>query len=412
MMQHQSANSALYVAGIALTASWLATTVYLMRQNFSLRQCQQRALDDDDDNRSNKDKETDTLSSKTDSQFIMHEIGVIQSPFPQRAGCPRQGTLAPHVKSLLWLHPHLSPQVLDGILEYSHVWIIFQFHLNPRNKAKKKSNGCRNTFTASKVRPPRANGKKVGVLATRAPHRPNPVGLSLALLERTTVVNKGKRKQTCLVLRGLDLVDGTPVYDVKPFVPWDQIGCSVPNSNNGIRNDLSLRMTQLKVPSWVSADDDELARVTWTESAKRDLFQARQHVEPFYDNVSIEEACRAIEEIIAQDPRAMRDGRGKANNNEAFEFTFGQLRIQFVVDSSSLSDIQQQQQPEARIISILVDDGDISAFKGSYPYNLALRRAAERHARECHGTTLEWANPVREGVTEGLYDLTNGTSIQ
>jgi hypothetical protein len=64
------------------------------------------------------------------------------------------------------------------------------------------------------------------------------------------------------------------------------------------------------------------------------------------------------------------------------------------------------------IISILVEDGDISAFKGSYPYNLALRRAAERHARECHSTTLEWANPVREGVTEGLYDLTNGTYLQ
>jgi hypothetical protein len=82
-------------------------------------------------------------------------------------------------------------------------------------------------------------------------------------------------------------------------------------------------MTQLKVPSLVSADD-ELARVTCLdrESAKSDLFQeARQHVEPFYDNGSIEEACRAIEEIIAQDPRAMRDGRGKANN-EAFEFTF------------------------------------------------------------------------------------------
>ena len=72
MTQHQSANSTLYVAGIALTASWLATTVYLMRQNFSLRQCQQRALDDDDDDNrcSNKDKETDTLSSKTDSQFL------------------------------------------------------------------------------------------------------------------------------------------------------------------------------------------------------------------------------------------------------------------------------------------------------------------------------------------------------
>jgi hypothetical protein len=235
------------------------------------------------------------------------------------------------------------------------------------------------TFTASKVRPPRANGKKVGVLATRAPHRPNPVGLSLALLEHVTVINKGKRKQTCLVLRGLDLVDGTPVYDVKPFVPWDQIGCSVPNSN-GNTSDLSLRMTQLRVLSWVSADD-ELARVTWTESAKSDLFKARQHVQLFYDNGSVEDACQAIEEIIAQDPCAMRDGPGKTDN-EAFEFTFCQMRIQFVVDSSS-SDMQQ---PEARIVGILVDDGDISAFKGSYPYNLALRRAAERHARECHGS--------------------------
>ena len=97
MTQHQSANSTLYVAGIALTASWLAKTVpvYLTRQNFSLRQCQQHALDDDeDDNRgSNKDKETDTLSSKTDSQPTAkrweswrheHLIGPIQwdSPLP------------------------------------------------------------------------------------------------------------------------------------------------------------------------------------------------------------------------------------------------------------------------------------------------------------------------------------------
>jgi hypothetical protein len=103
----------------------------------------------------------------------------------------------------------------------------------------------------------------------------------------------------------------------------------------------------------------------------------------------------------------MRDGRGKADN-EAFEFTFCQLRIQFVVDSS----LSGTQQPEARIVGILVDDSDISACKGSYPYNLALRRAAKRHARECHGTTLEWANPVPEGVTEGLYDLTNGMFIQ
>mmetsp|Transcript_12655 Transcript_12655/g.22988 ORF Transcript_12655/g.22988 Transcript_12655/m.22988 type:complete len:109 (-) Transcript_12655:81-407(-) len=79
-----------------------------------------------------------------------------------------------HTSSLFFGYTPTFPtsSLLDGILEYSHVWIIFQFHLNPRNKAR-KSNGCSNTFTASKVRPPRANGKKVGVLATRAPHRPN-----------------------------------------------------------------------------------------------------------------------------------------------------------------------------------------------------------------------------------------------
>jgi hypothetical protein len=88
---------------LSLTASWLATTVYLMRQNFSLRQCQQHALDDDDDNRcSNNNRETDTLSSKTDSQFIIHEIGVIQSPFPQRAGCPRHDKASWHHTSSLF----------------------------------------------------------------------------------------------------------------------------------------------------------------------------------------------------------------------------------------------------------------------------------------------------------------------
>jgi hypothetical protein len=135
------------------------------------------------------------------------------------------------------------------------------------------------TFTACKTRfhhhEPTAK-RWESALATRAPHRPNPVGLSLVLLEHVTVVNKGKRKQTCLVLRGLDLVDGTPVNDVKPFVPWDQNGCSVPNSNVNMNN-WSLCMTQLRVLSWVSADD-ELASVTWTESAKSDLFKARQHV--------------------------------------------------------------------------------------------------------------------------------------
>ena len=67
--------------------------------------------------------------------FVMEEIGKIQSPFAQRACCPLRGTLSTHVKSLLVLYSHIPKEVLDGIMSYSHLWIIFSFHLNPRGKA-------------------------------------------------------------------------------------------------------------------------------------------------------------------------------------------------------------------------------------------------------------------------------------
>jgi tRNA (Thr-GGU) A37 N-methylase len=116
--------------------------------------------------------------------FTMTELGRLQAPFPQRAGCPRQGgVLAPHIRSRLIFHQHIPQEMLDGITSYSHVWIVFAFHLNPRGKASSGRQG-KVHFTATKIRPPRANGIKVGVLATRAPHRPNPIGLSLGLIEK------------------------------------------------------------------------------------------------------------------------------------------------------------------------------------------------------------------------------------
>lgn len=168
--------------------------------------------------------------------FRMKEIGIITSPYPQRAGTPRQGLLAPHSRSHLTLHSFIPKETLDDLDQYSHVWIIFQFHLNPigkgkdsktkrqstlQNQEKAKQDGRHHfSFTASKIKPPRAGGKKVGVLATRSPHRPNNVGLSLAKVEGISTIETGKhwsrnggrkpKKQTILKLLGLDLVDGTP----------------------------------------------------------------------------------------------------------------------------------------------------------------------------------------------------------
>ena len=153
----------------------------------------------------------------------MRVIGTVSSPFPQRAGCPRQGgSLVPHTRSRIILD--VPKEMVDQLETYSHIWIVFRFHLNPRGKARdQKRKNPSNSFTATKIKPPRANGQKIGVLATRSPHRPNPVGLSLAFLERITTVTKPQKrkrpqKKVCLVVRGLDLVDGTPIYDIKPYV--------------------------------------------------------------------------------------------------------------------------------------------------------------------------------------------------
>jgi tRNA-Thr(GGU) m(6)t(6)A37 methyltransferase TsaA len=374
-----------FITGVLLAVSWIGT-LYLCRQNQILRQQRTRNSDNGDPVDS-ADPDADMKQDEPENSFVMDRIGIIQSPFPQRAGCPRQGTLAPYVTSRLMLHPNISIQVLDGIKAYSHVWIIFCFHLNPRKKAR-SAHGSQQTpkFTANKVRPPRAKGIKVGVMATRAPHRPNPVGLSLALLEDVMVIqNSHGQKQTCVILRGLDLVDGTPVYDIKPYVPSDRISVS-----------------QLKVPSWVSADD-ELAQVNWTPSAREQISKAKEYLAPLYapTDTGVEEACLAIGEVIAQDPRAMLDGRGECSE-DSFEFTFGAFRVCFLVDTR----IKQ-----AEVTSVVVDSGDLAASKGSYPHNLALRHLAEQEAKET-GKKLKWANPVREGITQGLFDLQSGGTYE
>ena len=111
----------------------------------------------------------------------------------------------------------MSPESLDGLEEFSHVWITFKFHLNTNTLKEAKafsgasSDTKRYTFKA-KIVPPMLKEKK-GVLATRSPHRPNPVGVTLAQI--TSVCKKTRT----VFLSCCDLVDGTPVMDIKPYVP-------------------------------------------------------------------------------------------------------------------------------------------------------------------------------------------------
>lgn len=141
--------------------------------------------------------------------LTMTPIGVIESDYPDKFGIPRQPGLAPAARTHLVLTPpYDDPLAVRGLEAFSHLWLTFVFHLSPERTGPEGWTPL--------VRPPRLGGNaKVGVFASRSTHRPNRLGLSLVEL-REIDTRRGVR----LVLRGADLVDGTPVLDIKPYLPW------------------------------------------------------------------------------------------------------------------------------------------------------------------------------------------------
>ena len=139
--------------------------------------------------------------------MTIEPIGVIRSCFGGKFAAPRQPGLCPSAWGSLVFHdPYGSDEALRGIAGFSHLWLIFGFH-------QTLGQGWHPT-----VRPPRLGGnQRVGVFATRSPFRPNGLGLSLVCLEGVERAASG-----ALVLRlgGLDLIDGTPVFDIKPYLPY------------------------------------------------------------------------------------------------------------------------------------------------------------------------------------------------
>lgn len=136
----------------------------------------------------------------------MQPIGRIRSPFKEKFGIPRQPGLVPATRATLeLLAPYDRDETLRGLEGYSHVWLIFLFH-------ETADEGWRPT-----VRPPRLGGNaRVGVFATRSPYRPNPIGLSLVELRGI----ERRAGTLCLDLGPVDLLDGTPVLDIKPHLPY------------------------------------------------------------------------------------------------------------------------------------------------------------------------------------------------
>jgi tRNA (adenine37-N6)-methyltransferase len=129
-------------------------------------------------------------------------IAHLRTPFPEKFGVPRQSGLVNAAEGQVEFLPDFAaPEFLRGLEAFSHVWLITGFHCNPPWSG------------SAVVRPPRLGGnEKVGVFASRAPNRPNGLGLSLV---KILAIEPGR-----LRVAGVDCVDGTPVYDVKPYLPW------------------------------------------------------------------------------------------------------------------------------------------------------------------------------------------------
>jgi len=137
----------------------------------------------------------------------MHVIAHIESDFREKFGIPRQSGLVPELRAGIVFEPeYRNSDALRGLEGFSHIWLIWQF-----SKAVRKE-------WSPTVRPPRLGGNaRMGVFATRSPFRPNAIGLSAVRLEE---IRQEPDKGTVLIVSGADLLDGTPILDIKPYLPY------------------------------------------------------------------------------------------------------------------------------------------------------------------------------------------------
>ncbi len=139
--------------------------------------------------------------------LTLKKIARIHTDFPTKFGIPRQSGLVPELTGEIIFEPeYRQPEAFRGIEEYSHLWLIWEF-----SEAKRE-------HWSATVKPPRLGGRtRMGVFATRSPFRPNPIGLSCVQL---TGLRTDPVYGTVLLVAGVDLLDGTPIYDIKPYLPY------------------------------------------------------------------------------------------------------------------------------------------------------------------------------------------------
>lgn len=150
-------------------------------------------------------------------EFLIHPIAHIHTDFPEKFGIPRQSGIVEELRATVIFKPeYRTADAVRGLEQYSHIWLLWRF------------SECADKPFSPTVRPPRLGGNtRMGVFATRSPFRPNSIGLSCVRLEK---IDLNSPQAPVLHIAGADLMDGTPILDVKPYLPYAD---SVPNASGG-----------------------------------------------------------------------------------------------------------------------------------------------------------------------------------
>ena len=216
----------------------------------------------------------------------MKIIARIRTELPEKFGVPRQSGLVPQLRGRVIFEPeYRNPDAVRGLEDFSHIWLIWQF-----------SRAVREGWSPT-VRPPRLGGnRRMGVFATRSPFRPNALGLSSVRLDR---VELDPALGPVLHVSGADLMDGTPIFDIKPYVAYAD--CH-PEATEGFTGQVEMQELTVTIPP------EQLSRFP---ADKRD----------------------ALIGVLAQDPRP----RYQADASRVYGLEFGGYEIKFRVDSQTLT---------------------------------------------------------------------------
>lgn len=217
----------------------------------------------------------------------MKMIGRIHTDFATKFGVPRQSGLVPELMGKIVLEPeYRNPDAFRGLEEFSHLWLVWEF-----------SEAVRSEWSPT-VRPPRLGGnRRVGVFATRSPFRPNPIGLSCVKLEQIDLQDSRKPE---IWVSGVDMMDGTPIYDIKPYLPYAD---SHPGAKGGFTDGTQVRRVKVEFPE-----------------------------EPVAASEISGEKLQALRGVLEQDPRP----RYQKDPERIYGMSFGEYEVKFTVQENVL----------------------------------------------------------------------------